>query len=128
MSTKKVKAVKMWEVRWPDDCNSDLCKDEMRAQHVMDEAEENGTGVVIQPVYVLPATPETYEAMVEQMARGMDGLAFHEYKDGECLPRGEEMSTAAEVNKVQVWRQRSALSNARRALAAIGITQPKKTK
>jgi hypothetical protein len=85
MSTKKVKARKMWKDRpesvWSFSVHHEQFKDFQS------------------PVYVLPATPEAYEQMVEQ------GAASRIEGD------------AAEL------RQDAILS-----LAAIGITQPKKSK
>ena len=79
-------------------------------------------------IWSFPATAEAFDAMVWQMAEGTDKLAFHEYKEGECLPRGYECSTAERVNEMQGWRQHKAIAGAVRALAAIGITRPKEGK
>jgi hypothetical protein len=102
MSAKKVKAVKMYQ---------------QASGRIWQYAEKG-----LSPVFILPATPEAYEAIVQQGARALDGLAFHEYKPGECLPRGHEMDGVEKVNEVQGFRRRSAISRAKKVLAAIGIT------
>lgn len=63
--------------------------------------------------------PEFDPALVELLAKAMDGHAFIRYKAGEVLPRGEEMSTPERVNSTQEWRQRDAESRARKALRAL---------
>jgi len=59
-------------------------------------------------IIILPATPEAYEAMVEQMAR-----AIFKHDDPEGAKRFPNLASR---------------SVAVAALAAIGIAQPKKTK
>ena len=113
-------ARKLWEVRH-EDGSDDLHADEMGAQHAVELAEDAELAASMAPVAVLPADAASLERMAEQIARATDGLAFRIYKEGDCLPRGHEMDDVAKVNEVQVWRQRSALSNARKALRSLGI-------
>lgn len=63
----------------------------------------------LRPVFVLPATPEAYEQMVEQGARCIDPLAFQKAEQDPVFKR-------AKVVTMEYARTRM-----RNALAAIGI-------
>jgi hypothetical protein len=56
MSTKKVKAVKMWRIPNNEGCFNPIYQKET-------------TGGFTELVFVLPATPEAYEAMLKQMMK-----------------------------------------------------------
>jgi hypothetical protein len=79
---------------------------------------------VITHRWSVPATPEAFDAMLEQGAAALDPLAFHTYKEGECLPRGHEMDGIEKVNEVQGFRRCAAIGRASKVFASIGITRP----
>lgn len=119
-----VKARLMWHVRSEGNACGDLTDDEMAAQNLVDEFEEGETAASMGPVFVIDASLDSVEAMIEDVARALAPLAFHEYKAGECLPRGHEMDTVERVNEMQEWRRRSAFSDARKAMRALGLQPP----
>jgi hypothetical protein len=82
-------------------------------------------GPEIEQVFVLPTDAESYDRMVEQGAETLDPLCWHEYKEGECLPRGLECHPVEKVNEIQGFRQRAAISQAKKFLTSLGITRPK---
>lgn len=120
MIANKIVAKKLWAVRH-EGGEHDLHDCEMLAQHAVELAEESNLAASMNPVYILPADPMLFEKMALQIAKDIDGLAFHVYKEGECLPRGHEMDSVEKVNEVQGFRQRSAISKARIALKSLGL-------
>lgn len=117
---KKVKARVMWMVRI-EGGEYDLFDNEIAAQNNVEAHEDQEIAASMEPVFVIPASPAEVDEMQESVARALDPLAFREYKEGECLPRGHETDTVERVNEMQEWRRRAANGRARKALAALGL-------
>ena len=60
----------MYEVRHEDGA-IDLFKDDIAAQHSVETDEECNLAASMQPVFVIPATPEAVEGMRERVAKAM---------------------------------------------------------
>lgn len=51
---------------------------------------------------------------IEKIVDVIDPLCRTRYKEGQCLPRGYETSTAEKVNRDQELRERAAIAKARK--------------
>jgi len=69
------------------------------------------------PIFVIKECD--IDKIIDIMARAVDGLSFVEYKDGDTFPRGHEMYTVENVNKLQKFRRERVISDCKRAFAAI---------
>lgn len=72
------------------------------------------------PIYVLPATADAYEQMVEQVALSQYNRTTGKWRNPDTMKQWQKAWEGDEKRKEECW-----LLPARAALRAIGITAPK---